>query len=173
MSEGWDNEVGIPSSVGGRELRTASGRKETCNLLQGTIMVIITISNNKSKTPKALSRDAMAGWDLSMQIVRSCGSRACLEVALSDNLLLAEKTVARIKVSGGPVSRGEGAGEGSWVKLVLSPKPLPEGDAQCFVFEYAISVHCLLKEGSFGTPSVEGTVCALTSASRHSFIRRN
>lgn len=43
----------------------------------------------------------------------------------------------------------------------------------CFVFEYAISVHCLLKEGSFGTPSVEGTVCALTSASRHSFIRWN
>lgn len=106
-----------------------------------------------------------------MQIVRSCGSRACLEVALSDNLLLAEKT--GLTVWGGPVSRGEGAGEGSWVKLVLSPKPLLEGDAQCFVFEYAISVHCLLKEGSFGTPSVEGTVCALTSVSRHSFIRRN
>lgn len=35
-----------------------------------------------------------------MQIVRSCGSRACLEVALSDNLLLAEKKVARIMVWG-------------------------------------------------------------------------
>lgn len=72
------------------------------------------------------------------------------------------------------MSRGEGAGEGrSWVKLVHFPKPLLEGDAQCFVFEYAISVHCLLKEGSFGTPSVEGTVCASTSASRHSFLQRN
>lgn len=108
-----------------------------------------------------------------MQIVGSCGSRACLEVALSDNLLLTEKTVARISVGVAPASRGEGDGEESWIKLVLSPKPLLEGGARCFVFENAISVYCLWKDGSFRTPSVEGTVCALTSASRHSFFRRN
>lgn len=60
MSACWDNEVGIPSSVGGRELRTASGRTETCCLPQGTIMVITTMSNNENKAPKALSHDAMA-----------------------------------------------------------------------------------------------------------------
>lgn len=60
MSECWDNEVGIPSAAGGRELRTTSGRTETCCLPQGAIMVITTIRNNKSKAPKALSHDAMA-----------------------------------------------------------------------------------------------------------------
>lgn len=61
--------------------------------------------------------------------------------------------------------------------LSRSPRLLLEGDGQCFVFEYALSVQWLWKELSSGTPSVEasveGTICALTSALRHSLIRWN
>lgn len=53
MSECWDNEKVISSSVGGKEQRTALGAKETCNL-PGSNYANNHNSKNKSKTPTAL-----------------------------------------------------------------------------------------------------------------------